>query len=248
MPQYQTKSAYAAAMLRQSFAQGKYVPGDRLQIAKIAKDFGLSLTPVREALFELANEGLIDLQPHRGARVADLPITDLAEVYLVRELLESAATRLTAQRATLEQLEAIEERHRLFVAAVKAGERARLRQLSDDFHDTIYDAAQSPLLRRLIRSAWMAAPSDTFILIEERAPRSVDDHEKIVDAIRSGDADAAEALMRDHVRGSLELIRTAKAKPGVQRQKAGRSRKRADEAVVADPTVEAARPPTGRSS
>lgn len=210
-PQYQTKSAYAAAMLRQAFAEGKYVAGDRLQIAKIAKDYSLSLTPVREALFELANEGLVDMEPHRGARVADLPMTDLADAYLARELLESAATRLAAQRATPEQVQSLVAHHDLFVRAVNAGERESLRRLSDQFHGTIYEMAQAPLLRRLIRLAWTAAPADTFTLIEQRAGRSVTDHEAIVEAIRSGSAERAEEQMRDHIRGSLELIRRAKA-------------------------------------
>lgn len=210
VPRYQTKSAYAAAMLRQAFAEGKYVAGERLQIAKLAKDYGLSLTPVREALFELANEGLVDMQPHRGARVADVPITDLNEVYLVREVLESAATRLAAQRVTPEQIRRLEEAHARFVAAAKTGQRDRLRALSDEFHDLIYDAARSPLLQRLIRAAWLAAPADTFTIIEARPTRSVDDHDVILRALSDGDPDAAEQAMRQHVKGSLELIRAAK--------------------------------------
>lgn len=213
VPQYQTKSAYAAAKLRQAFSQGKYAPGDRLQIAKLAKDLGLSLTPVREALSELANEGLVDIQPHRGARVADLPISDLSETYFVRALLESAATRLAAERATDELCAALEACHKRFVEAVDAGELEALRQLNDEFHGLIYDMAQSPLLRRLIRSG-INAPSDTFTLIKDRAQRSVRFHGEILNAIRLRDADKAEALMSAHIKDSLELIVAAKKSTG----------------------------------
>lgn len=210
LPQYQTKSAYAAAMLRRAFSEGQYTAGERLQVAKLANDLGLSLTPVREALFELANDGLIDLQPHRGARVADVPLTDLAELYLVRGVLESTATRLAADRATDEQCDELVSQHERLAEAVAAGERATLRKLSDDFHEMIYDMAQSPLLRRLIRTVWTTAPADTFTVIRDRPQRSVEDHERILEAIKSRDGDAAEELMRNHIQDSLELIRSAK--------------------------------------
>jgi DNA-binding GntR family transcriptional regulator len=211
MAHYQTKSAYAAARLRQAVSEGTYGPGDRLQIAKLAKDFNLSLTPVREALLELASEGLVDIEPHRGARVADVPVTDLTEAYLVRERLESAATRLAAERASDEFSAALAACHSQFVEAVEAGELEALRRLSDGFHGLIYDMAQSPLLRRLIRDALGSAPSDTFTLIKDRAQHSVHYHEEILKAILLRDGDAAESLMTAHIRDSLELILTAKA-------------------------------------
>jgi DNA-binding GntR family transcriptional regulator len=213
VPRYQTKSAYAAAKLRQAFSQGKYAPGDRLQIAKLAKDLDLSLTPVREALLELASEGLVDMQPHRGARVADVPLTDLAEAYLIRERLESAAARLAAERATNEVCDELEASHARFVEAVESGNRADLRRLSDDFHDSIYDMAQSPMLRRIIRNVMETAPNDTFTLIKERAQRSVRHHEELVRAIRARDGQAAEEIMATHIKDSLQLIVGAKTAP-----------------------------------
>lgn len=213
IPRYQTKSAYAAAKLRQAFAQGIYAPGDRLQIAKLAKDLDLSLTPVREALLELASEGLVDMQPHRGARVADVPITDLTEAYLIRERLESTAARLAAERATSDLCDELDAAHARFVRAVQAGKREDLRRLSDDFHDSIYDMAQSPLLRRIIRNVMETAPNDTFTLIKERAQSSVQYHEQLVKAIRSRDGEAAETIMAAHIKDSLELIVEAKAEP-----------------------------------
>ena len=210
VPRFQTKTAYAAAMLRQAFAERKYSAGDRLQTAKLAAEFGLSLTPVREALFELASEGLVDLEPHRGARVADVPINDLNEVYFIRDLLESTATRLAAERATLQQVEALAKCHQQFVNAVEADDRESLRELSDEFHDLIFEAAQSPMLHRLIRNVSSSAPADTFHVVKGRAARSITDHEKILEAIRSRQGERAEAHMHAHVQGSLDLIRATK--------------------------------------
>lgn len=208
---WETKTAYAAATLRQAFADGKYMPGDRLFVTKLAEDFGLSLTPVREALFELASEGLVDLMPHRGARVADVPVSTLAEVYLLRELLESVCTRFAAERATEDEVNELAECHERFVEAAEDARRDDLRQLSDEFHTRIYDAARSPLLRRLIRIVWVAAPEDTFRVIRDRPQRSINYHQKILDALRRSDPSVAETLMRDHIRDSLELIRDAKS-------------------------------------
>lgn len=211
-PRYQTKAAYAAAMIRQAFAEGRYLPGDRLQIGKLAKEIGLSLTPVREAFFELASEGLIDMHPHRGARVAEVSIADMTETYLLREALESLATRLAAEHAKDDEIEALEACHERFVAEARAGGRTALREISDQFHDLIYDMARAPMVRKLIRQVWAVAPEDTFKVIKDRPQQSIRDHARILAAVRSRDPDVAEREMRRHVRGSFELIRAAKTR------------------------------------
>lgn len=223
MPRYQTKAAYAAAMIRQAFADGKYAPGDRLQIGKLAKEIGLSLTPVREAFFELASEGLIDMHPHRGARVAEVSIADMTEVYLLREALESLATRLAAENGTDEEIEALAVCHDRLVAEVKAGKRDSLREVSDEFHDLVYDMARAPMVRRLIRQVWVIAPADTFKVIKDRPQHTVQGHARILDAIRTRDPEEAELRMREHVKDSFELIRAAKKRPVARKNGAKRS-------------------------
>lgn len=200
MPRYRTKAAYAAAMIRQAFAEGRYAPGDRLQIGKLAQEIGLSLTPVREAFFELASEGLIDMHPHRGARVAEVPVADPTEVQLLREALESLATRLAAENGTDAEIDALAACHDRLVAEVKTGRRDSLREVGDEFHDLVADMARAPMVRRLIRQVRAVAPADTF---QARPQRLVQGHAKILDAIRSRDAGAAELRMREHVEESV---------------------------------------------
>lgn len=207
---HQTKSSYAAAMMRRAFAEGKYAPGDRLQVAKLANELGLSLTPVREAFFELASAGLIDMHPHRGARVAEVSLGDLTEVYLLREALESLATRLAAEHVSDELAIALTASHERFAAAVEAGKRDSMRRLSDDFHHLIYDMAHAPMLSRMIGQVWASAPADTFKVITDRPLQSVEDHARILEALVLGDPAAAERCMRDHIQGSLSLIRAEK--------------------------------------
>ncbi len=210
MREHATKSAYAASVLRRALSDGVYCAGDRLTTAKLAKELGLSMTPVREALIELANEGLVEIAPHRGARVAEVPLADLSDVYLAREILESAATRLAAPQLDAGTIKELRRLHHAFVAAARAGDARALFKLNAEFHFAIYEAAHSPLLSRLIRTVWSSSPNDTFRLIPDRAARSVKDHSAILKALIAGDARAAEAVMRAHIHDALGLIRAYK--------------------------------------
>ncbi len=220
---FQTKSAYAAARLREGFEQGKYAPGQRLQVARLAEELGLSLTPVREALAKLASEGLVEVDPHRGARVADISLPGLSEVYMARMMLEPAAARLAADSIRDEELERLRVIHTKFIEATNNGEVGSLRPLNDEFHLLIYDSSRSPLLRRLVKLVWAMAPHDTFAIISERSARTIEQHEKILDALEGRDAGEAEKAVRNHIAESFELIRTTKEGDGrVQRRSEGK--------------------------
>jgi len=210
MRQFDTKSKYAASVIRKALSDGNYGAGERLTTARLAKELGLSLTPVREALIELANEGLVEISPHRGARVAELGLTDLSDVYLARAVLETAATRQAVGRLRAHTLAELRRIHRNFVAAVEEDNAEALLDLNEQFHFSIYDAAASPLLSRLIRIVWSSAPNDTFRVFPTRAERSVTEHTLILRALASGNAARAEKAMREHILGSLDLIKAYK--------------------------------------
>lgn len=201
-----TKSSYAADKLREALLEGRYATGAWLRTAGLAAELGLSLTPVREALVELATEGLVEMVPYRGARVAEIPGIDLTEVYLVRGLLESAAASLAATRATPQELARLHKLHANFAKAVKSRSRSELRALNDEFHFAIYDAARSPLVRRLIELAWARSPRDTFTLLPTRAALSLQDHTAIVSAISARNPEQAQSAMRQHIDAALALI------------------------------------------
>jgi DNA-binding GntR family transcriptional regulator len=203
----QTKSAYAAQKIRQALAEGRFAHGDWLRAQGIADELGLSLTPVREALLELASEGVIDFEPFRGARVSEIPLVNLSEVYAARGLLESAATGLAAARLTPKGLVKLASLHAAFVKAVATGDRESLRDLNDRFHFAIYDAAEAPLIRQLIKTVWTRAPRDTFRLLPERPERSVHAHGLILEALRRRDPREAEQAMRSHIDEAYTLIR-----------------------------------------
>jgi DNA-binding GntR family transcriptional regulator len=212
MKQFHTKSAHAASLIRRALSKGAYAVGEHLTTARLSKDLGLTMTPIREALIELANEGLVEISPHRGARVADLGMVDLSDLYLTRSVLEPAATGFAVENLDRDAIAELKRIHDRFVAAVKDDDAEAMLELNAAFHFAIYDAAGSPLLNRLIRLAWSSSPNDTFRLIPERARRSVRSHTSILRAIASGDSELAENEMRKHIAGSIKLIADYKKK------------------------------------
>lgn len=217
MKQFDTKSKYAASVIRKALSDGTYGAGERLTTARLAKELGLSLTPVREALIELANEGLVEISPHRGARVAELGLTGLSDVYQTRAILEPAATRLAVPNLNKRAIAELKKLHSGFLEAVENDDAAALLDLNEQFHFAIYDASGSSLLSRLIRIVWSSSPNDTFRLIPQRAERSAKEHTAILRALVSGDAKRAESAMRSHIADSLDLITAFKKKSGRRR-------------------------------
>lgn len=212
MKQFHTKSAYAASVIRRALSSGTYGAGERLTAARLAKELGLSMTPVREALIELANEGLVEISPHRGARVAELGLTGLADVYQTRAILEPAATRMAVPNFDQDAVAQLKSIHQEFIDAVESHDASALLDINERFHFAIYDSSGSPLLSRLIRIVWSSSPNDTFRLIPERAERSAKEHTEIVRALTSGNAERAEEVMRNHIHDSLALITSFKKK------------------------------------
>ena len=212
LKQFHTKSAYAASVIRKALSDGTYGAGERLTTARLAKELGLSLTPVREALIELANEGLVEISPHRGARVAEIGLTSLSDVYQTRAILEPAATRMAVPKLDKSAVAELKRIHGSFLDAVEDGDAAAMLDLNEQFHFAIYDASGSSLLSRLIRIVWSSSPNDTFRLIPGRAERSARDHTEIVRALTSGNPKRAEEAMRHHISDSLSLIAAYKKK------------------------------------
>ena len=95
-----TLSGYVYESLRERLRDGRLQPGDRLNVVKLAEELGVSRTPVQEAVTRMGNDGLLDIQPHHGAMITDLEPGQAKELYVMREILQGRAARLTAQNAT----------------------------------------------------------------------------------------------------------------------------------------------------
>jgi DNA-binding GntR family transcriptional regulator len=202
------------AAITDGVKEGRYAPGQRLVEADLTAELGISRGPLREALGRLAAEGVLEIEPYRGAVVRRLSREDVQDLFQVREVLEGEAARLAASR-----IDQGENRQRLeHEIAVVDGFRARgdtftYMDENDRFHELIVELSGSRLLARLIPQLQVHAFRLLFrrMALEDTAmENSIREHDDVTAAILAGNTKAAERAMRVHVRRSGEMIlRTA---------------------------------------
>ncbi|WP_067177665.1 GntR family transcriptional regulator [Microtetraspora niveoalba] len=215
-----TRAAYE--QIRQAIVEGRYPPGRRLIEQRIAEEFELSRTPVRESLRMLEAEGLVHSEPNRGAVVRSVSVEEVADIYALRALLESFAAELAASRATDEDLARIDEGIALFAAAIEPSARGtleRVRALSEAnrrVHGAIIDAARHDQLGQLLaRTVEVPLVFQAFRQFDRsELERSHLFHRLIRDAVASGEGARAARLMSEHVlQGRDVLVAHIRAHP-----------------------------------
>ena len=188
--------------LEQDIVTGVLRPGERLDEQSLAARFGVSRTPIREALMQLASAGLIELQPRRGAFVASLSLREVIERFEVMAALEGACGALAARRITDEERRALAGR-RTRPACSEAAERRRRRLL-------LCQRALPPRHLRGLPQRYLAEQARQLhdrlkpyrrlqLRARSRVAASLTEHQAIVDAILAGDGARAEQLLRDHI-------------------------------------------------
>jgi DNA-binding GntR family transcriptional regulator len=211
-----TRSDQVCESLRQAILAGAFKPGEQLHEGRIAKQLGVSKTPVREAISTLRATGFLEAVTPRGIVVATINAEKVRHVYEVRLLLEPAAVRDAVPLMD----EAIVARiASLLATAKRAGEEHDLVRLSDlnrEFHRSLYERCPNPLLQTTLESmrdqirfmaanGWSAAPSWDL----ERQ-----EHELILEAAAMGDAEKASRLTSDHIRSAEQrLLRLSSIEP-----------------------------------
>jgi len=186
--------------IRTQILSGKLTAGKRIDQNAIATELGVSVIPVRESIRQLEAEGLIEKLPNRGAFVAELSLTELLDIYAIREALEVLATRLAVARMTPETLERLDALVMEMATATMVGDRAALFDLNSDFHFAIYTASQNGILCQLIEGLWERSTvyRRRFTFMPERAAQALAEHRQILDSCRRRDAhDAGEAVRRN---------------------------------------------------
>lgn len=193
--------------LRQAILDGQFKPGEWLRQMKIAEELGVSQMPVREALKELAAEGLVEHVPYRGVRVIAFSLEDVADLYTHRSILEGMAAGAAAEKmsqTTLERLHHLQEQMQNHLEPTQLVE---YRQLNREFHQIIYQASGRAYLIRTLDQMWSAFPTmlwgnfaqtaeQTFT---ERDNYDIQEHWAILEALRQQDKARAEAAMKTHI-------------------------------------------------
>ena len=199
-----TIQAYVRDSIRASIFAGELGPGDRLVQSVIARELEVSTTPVREALRELATEGLLRLDPHRGAVVRGLDAEELRDVHELRSLLEPHVMRRAIPRITEAQLRAAEEIQDEMAATSSVPEWA---ELNRQFHRVFLDASGSERLARMVRGLQDSYATYAVTALHRdpgRRERSNEEHRALIAAARERDAARASRVLLEHIGVPLE--------------------------------------------
>jgi DNA-binding GntR family transcriptional regulator len=185
--------------IRRRIIAGAYSPGQRVFEDQIAADLDVSRNPVREALQALAGEGFIELEPRRGARVAVVSQARADELFEVREVLEGLVASLAATRSTDAEVAAMRAVVDEGCDAAERGNLTALPALNTRFHTLLATSARNAMLAETIEHLRHLIEWIYSQRIAQRAPRSWQEHSRIVDAIAGGDPDTAERVARAHI-------------------------------------------------
>ena len=187
--------------MRQAIIQLQLRPGDPLSEAEMARQFGVSRQPVREAFIKLAEVGLVEIRPQRGTSVVMISRREVENARFIREALEVAVARKAAAEADTAQhdmLDSLIERQRL---ASRAGDMAEFLRLDEAFHQAIAQAADCERAWRLLENLKAQMDRVRYLSLADATPLEtlITQHAAIAYGIRRHDADAAEAGMRKHL-------------------------------------------------
>jgi DNA-binding GntR family transcriptional regulator len=203
-----TSAVRTHAAVRELILGGQLTAGARLAEAELADRLGVSRTPVREALGRLAAEGLVELVPNRGARVATWSRVELEGVFELRALLEPQLTALAVPRSTAADADDLDDLAHRMTAAAADQDLDALVPLNRAFHDRLVDLADHPALAAALAGA-VRAP---IVLRNFHAydpaslQRSLAHHVEIVAALRAGDPAWARAVMTAHIHNARAVM------------------------------------------
>lgn len=193
-----------AELLRQRIFARELEPGSWIDELKLAEEYGISRTPLREALKVLAAEGLVTMKVRRGAYVTEVSEKDLADVYHLLSLLESDAAGVVAQQATDAELAELQALHTALEAAV--GERDRFFALNEQFHMRVLELARNRWREQMVADLRkvMKLNRHNSLLKTGRIEESLAEHRAIVSALAQRNASLAVQRMREHFQSGLE--------------------------------------------
>jgi len=196
-----------ARLIRRRIFDGTYVAGSYVRLDQLAAELGISVTPVREALFALRAEGLIAQQPHRGFVV--LPVTgrDVADVANVQAHVGGELAARAAVNVTDDQLRELKQIQAELEDAYAGDDNERTVRLNHQFHRAINVAADSPKLAQLMSQITRYAPESVFPAIEGWPQQSIKDHRRILSALKKHDEELARTAMSEHLAaGAVPLV------------------------------------------
>jgi DNA-binding GntR family transcriptional regulator len=206
--QYRTIKHIVYDQLRNLIVTGQYPSGYRLITDHLAKQMGVSPTPVREALHRLEVEGLVKFNPYHGAEVTQLSVDEIIEIYHIRAALENLVTRLAAPNLTAADFKRIAFLLEEMAQASQEKNLGRILEVNREFHLIIWNASKSPRLHELLENYYDA--SQRFRYVSITVPRRLDqicqEHRQIIKALLDGNVDLAGKYACDHLERTASYL------------------------------------------
>ena len=202
--------------IRAMIVRGDYAPGAALSEVGLAEAFGVSRTPIREALKQLQAEGLVEIKPQVGTFVSNPSLREIADMSRVKEVLEGLAARLMAYRGAVAELHELRRNVVESEAAIEQGRTDRYAELVAEFHRLVLQGADNGKLQVLHRALTNQLAYGRLVRTSLEQPgrpaRSVREHRRVLEMIDAKDPDSAEQAMREHVRSSHQELMSALGK------------------------------------
>lgn len=221
----QAKSQFYRALeeLREWILTGKVVPDQHLTEIELARALEVSRTTIRAVLLDLNKEGFVTLEHNRGARVRSFTPEEAREILVARERLEGIAAALAAENINEEELQELEKVLRDMATAEEAHEPQIYADHSRKFHSLVVQAARNRTITKFIEQTRYQLVVRQFwnLDITHPRPESLDEHKAILVAVRAGDSNAAELMMRLHVSSARDALKLGVHAEAEERLRAG---------------------------
>lgn len=194
--------------LKMQILTGAIVPGTRMMEVELAKEIGVSRTPIREAIRKLEKEGLVTIEPRRGAYASQISTEDMVEILEVRQNMEGLAAFFAASRMKPEQLAELKDVSNKYNTAVCEGNMENMIKHDTRFHRIIVESCNNKILEQMIEQLQELVLRFRYIYYDNfrRAENMPEEHKMIMDAIENGDADAARDAADVHIDRLKEMV------------------------------------------
>ena len=195
--------------LKNSILAGEFENGAELREIDLAKKLGVSRTPVREALRQLEQEGLVEIYPNRGAYVKGITYKDVEDIFRIRARLEGLCAEMAVSSITHEQLDKLDEIILLSKFYEEKKDMEHLLKMDSQFHEVLFESCGSKMLEHQLKDyhQYVQKARLRSLKRQERAKKSTQEHEEILLAIKDRDAKRADELATRHILNAIANIR-----------------------------------------
>ena len=196
-------------LLRERILNNEYKNGQKLNEMMLAKELNISRTPIREALKQLELEGLVESIPNKGVYVRGFSSRDIDDMFEIRMMLEGLAIELAIERMDDEHFMKIKDVFELMEFYTMKLDQYKLNELNILFHETIYQATQSPYFERLLKDVhyYVSVTSNHAIARPERMENSLKEHREILETIIARDKELAKETIQKHIKKTQIYVR-----------------------------------------